>query len=147
MWNGELMNLILGLCMARYIFGKCIFFRLNPFSINCFLSVVIFMIDNERWLAIEFAKISLNTSLSSLLHDNIWESVMYFDNQTMLYLGHEKLIFCFSGFAAFVFRPPLQFFFIQEWCPYLCQIYLACDTADSFFNSSAYLLQVWLNSE
>ena len=46
-------------------------------------------------------------------------------------LGQEKLIFCFSGTAAFVFRPPVQIF-ITERYPYVSQIDLASDTAESF---------------
>jgi len=46
-------------------------------------------------------------------------------------LGHEKLFFCYSGTAAFVFRPRFKCF-IQKWCPYFCQIYLASDTTESF---------------
>ena len=44
-----------------------------------------------------------------------------------------KLIFCFSGTAAFVVRPPLQIFLSKKWCPYFCQIDLASDTTESFF--------------
>ena len=56
-------------------------------------------------------------------------------------LGHEKLIFCFSGTAAFVFRPPLQIVY-PKMVP-ICLSNRSCFRYRGIiFNSSAYLLQV-----
>ena len=46
----------------------------------------------------------------------------------------QKMIFCFSGTAAFVLDPRFKCF--QEWCPYLCQIDLASDAVELFLKST-----------
>ena len=93
-------------------------YRFKTYACNCFIT------SPEQFIVISFRT---NTQLHFSLH--------------FTPLGHEKLIFCFSGIAAFVLRPPLQNFY-PKMVP-ICLSNRSCFRYRGIiFNSSAYLLQV-----
>jgi len=124
----------------------CMIFRFESVVLKCI---------RQNCAVLESTLSSLYTSGDFFLNLN-WKSFFkdasfvsfypYTLSQITSNLSHEKLIFCFSGTAAFVFRHPLQIFY-----PRMVSICLSNRSCFRYrgitknFKSSAYLLQVWLN--
>ena len=105
--------------------------------LSSFLTVAYYAWKHKQTKRI-FAVHSFSAKSFLLIFEHAWIIILASS------LGHEKFIFCFSGTAAFVFRPPLQNFY-PKMVP-ICLSNRSCFRYRGIiFNSSAYLLQVWLN--